>query len=111
MKGSQRTRVSRVIEVEPKNTARVSCPMKCPVAKHQSRLKRLEADACVQRWEKLLPIILVFLLVICALAVYLIVMLSGGYNADDKERAEKILTPVIACLLGYVGGSSRAKHS
>jgi ABC-type Na+ efflux pump permease subunit len=48
-------------------------------------------------------------LALCALAVYIVVMLSGGYSAEDKERAEKILTPVIACLLGYFSGSSRAK--
>jgi len=44
-------------------------------------------------------------------AVYVIVLLSGGYGAEDKERAEKILTPIIAALLDYVGGSSDAFSS
>ncbi len=110
MKESLRTRVRRSSRVEAKKSVRRRLTMGQLSAEHQSRLKRLETDAAVRRLEKLLPLTLVFLLVTCALAVYLIVMLSGSYNTEDKERAEKILTPVIACLLGYVGGL-RAKNS
>lgn len=84
-----------------------------PLLEHSSerisRLKREEADARLHRLEKLLPIGLVSLLVLCAVAVYLVVMLSGNYGAEDKDRAEKVLTPIITGLLGYFSG--RAKRN
>jgi hypothetical protein len=109
MNESQSTQVTESTEIKFDGKLK-GLPPECSVAEHQSRLKRLEADARARRWQILLPTIMVVLLVLCALAVYLVVMLAGSYEAGDKERAEKILTPVIACLLGYVGGSSRAKH-
>jgi hypothetical protein len=103
------TRASEPADIKPDVSVSRSLPTEFSLAAHQSRLKRLEADARARRWLSLLPTMMVVLLVLCALAVYVTVLLSGGYGEEDKERAEKILTPIIACLLGYVGGSSKGK--
>ena len=104
------TKVTKPVEVQVGISKLQGLHTKYSVAERRSRLNMLEADASARRWQKLILTIMVALLVLCALAVYVVVMLSGTYDAEDKERAEKILTPIIACLLGYIGGSSRGKH-
>ncbi len=74
-----------------------------------SRLQREEANDKVQRLEKLAPLGLMVLVVLCVVGYYLVVTLSGNYGSDDKERAEKILVPVITWLLGYYSATRKKR--
>lgn len=62
-----------------------------------SRLRREDADARVKRWEKLMPLSLKTLLVLCVV-VYFFLTLFGGYDPEERQRAWQLFQGLLMGL-------------
>jgi len=77
--------------------------------KRSSRDRSVESRASFE-WSVVIPMILLFVLAVFAVVVYVVVIISGSYTSDDKDRLEKLLIPVITCVLGYLSGRANQQQ-
>jgi ABC-type Na+ efflux pump permease subunit len=76
-----------------------------------SRLRRKEDNAKMRRIERLILVGLLVFIVLVFVILYFVLMISGNYSATDKESVGKIVTPIVAALIGFVIGGKVMNRS
>jgi len=85
-----------------------------PPDERDSRLRREEADARLQRWQNFLTFLvkellvrLVALTALFAIGIYGVsVLIQTSSTATEKEFARSIVTPIVTGLIGFLLGKA-----
>ncbi len=78
-------------------------------AVRDSRLRREEGDAFIERIKDLVRFVVVILFILALAGFCIYMLVDAGFSEDDKKWAQTILSAILAGFLGYVFGRSRCK--